>query len=262
MRFILLLFLSIVLFGSCDREIPEFTSPDKNIVVTFTLDKQGVPWYQIIYKNDTLIEPSRLGVQLENNPMDSALHLIGIQMQYDKVPYNFALDQYHNESDRYNEMVVKVQKNGQEMDIIFRAYDEGIAIRYWLRGYQNVVISGDMTEVHFKADHKCYWAPEHSPHEKNSYYRSPLSEIQQSYKDAHPKEYKYGDYPDSVYLTLPFLVDNGSGKYLNFQQVSGYATKDFVFRLDPTEPVVYSSVMKDRCPEQVVTLPYYSQWLA
>ena len=262
MRFISILVVSVWLCIGCKQVTPQLTSPDKNIAVSFYLDKQGIPWYQIIYKNDTLIEPSRLGIKVENNPMDSALLHISTSLFLDKVPFNFALNAYHAEDDHYNEMVVKVQKNGQEMDIIFRAYDEGVAIRYWLRGYQNVVIGGDMTEVRFRDDVKCFWAPEHTPREKNSYFRSPLSTIQDAYREAHPGEYKYGAFPDSIYLALPFLVDNGNGKYLNFQQVCNYEANTFAFRLNPTRNIVYSSVMKEGCAKQVVTLPYYSQWIS
>lgn len=262
MRIIFMLLLPVLLMCSCKRKPLNFSSPNQDIEVVFNIDKKGIPRYQIIYKNDTLTNLSRLGVKLENNSMDSALQLISSEIVYDKLPFNTILNAYHSDEDPYNEMVVKVQKNGQEMDIIFRAYNEGVAIRYWLRGYQNVIIGGDMTEVRFRENVKTYWAAEHAPHEKNSYYRSTLTEIQEAYRDAHEKEYKYGDYPDSIYLALPFLVDNGHGKYMNFQEVHNYETNAFAFRLHPTEYTVYSSVMKDGSSKKVITLPYYSQWLA
>ncbi|MEG0948945.1 MAG: glycoside hydrolase family 97 N-terminal domain-containing protein [Bacteroidales bacterium] len=262
MRFILIFILSVLLYCSCDRKPIQFASPDQNIQIAFSLDEKGVPTYQIIYKGDTLINPSRLGVKVQDNPMDSALQLISSEVVYNKKPFNFALNEFYQEEDPYNEMVVKVKKNGQEMDIIFRAYNEGVAIRYWLRGYENIVISGDMVEVRFRENVKSFWAPEHTPHEKNSYYRSPLSTIQAAYRDARKEEYKYGAYPDSIYLALPFLVDNGHGKYLNFQQVYNYDANAFAFRLNPVDYTVYSSVMKEGCAKQVLTLPYYSQWIA
>lgn len=262
MRSFFIFFLPVFLYCSCGREPIQFNSPDENIKVAFYLDDEGVPSYQIIYKNDTLIDPSRLGVKLQGNPMDSALQLVSTEVVYNKKPFNFVLNEFYQEEDPYNEMVIKLRKNNQEMNIIFRAYNEGVAIRYWLRGYENVVISGDMGEVCFREDVKSFWAPEHTPHEKNSYYRSRLSTIQEAYRDARKEEYKYGAYPDSIYLALPFLVNNGHGKYMNFQQVYSADANALALRLNPTQYTVYSSVMKQGNSKQVVTLPYYTQWTA
>ena len=43
----------------------KLTSPDGNFEMTFTLDEKGAPVYDLSYKNQLVIKPSKLGLELK-----------------------------------------------------------------------------------------------------------------------------------------------------------------------------------------------------
>ena len=43
----------------------KLSSPDGNFVMTFTLDDKGAPTYDLVYKNQLVIKPSKLGLELK-----------------------------------------------------------------------------------------------------------------------------------------------------------------------------------------------------
>ena len=45
------------------------TSPDGNLVMTFQVDKEGAPTYDLTYKGKTVIKPSTLGLELKKEQL-------------------------------------------------------------------------------------------------------------------------------------------------------------------------------------------------
>lgn len=43
----------------------KLTSPDGNFEMTFTLNEKGAPVYDLSYKNQLVIKPSKLGLELK-----------------------------------------------------------------------------------------------------------------------------------------------------------------------------------------------------
>lgn len=43
----------------------KLTSPDGNLVMTFQLDKEGAPTYELNYNEKAVIKPSKLGLELK-----------------------------------------------------------------------------------------------------------------------------------------------------------------------------------------------------
>ena len=103
--------------------------------------------------------------------MDTALTLLShtVEMnRYADAPIGIPADS----SGIYNELIAKVSRENKEMDIVIRLYDDGVAIRYWLRGYENVILEGDMTEINLTNDGTAYWSVgDYNSGEKLNYYR-------------------------------------------------------------------------------------------
>lgn len=255
MRFLYVLCFLGVFFTSCEKKKTLFSSPDEQIQLQFLMDQDGIPYYSILYKEDTLIRKSRLGLHLDGNPMDSALHFISQQIQLNKSSLRLPQSESDSVQGFYNEMVVKVEKDHREMDIVFRLYNHGVGIRYWIRGYENVVISGKQTEVNFADEPNTYWSCPEDEKAKYNYYRGSFSMMREAFSTTFPEVY-----PDSMFLNFPFLVQSGN-KYMNFQLVSGYNESQYKLKLDPDKNSVSTYVYKGAMSEMVVTLPFYSQWL-
>lgn len=251
----------VFLLSGCKKQSTEFTSPDKNICIKFYLDERGIPYYNLSYKNELLIKDSQLGLHLEDHPMDSALTLISVSFDLNKIAGS-NLKRVSDSTFLYNELTAKVARKDHEMDIIIRLYNEGVAIRYWLRGYENVVIEGDMTEMALTSDGMAFWSCEDRKDKlaKLDYYRGSFDQISDVFKNTASVDSKSECYPDSIYVNTPFLFRTNSGKYLNFQQLGLSEDTFYKLRMIPDQRKLFSSVNKNGQTKIVITLPYYSQW--
>lgn len=59
---LLIAFLCISFIANAQQKL---TSPDGNLVMTFQVNKEGAPTYDLIYKGKTVIKPSTLGLELK-----------------------------------------------------------------------------------------------------------------------------------------------------------------------------------------------------
>ena len=57
----------IVLFSAVLGNAQELKSPNGNLVMQFSLETNGVPTYQLAYKNKQVIKPSHLGLELKDD---------------------------------------------------------------------------------------------------------------------------------------------------------------------------------------------------
>ncbi|MEU8781889.1 glycoside hydrolase family 97 N-terminal domain-containing protein [Streptomyces sp. NPDC048637] len=113
-----------------------------NQKVRFWLGSDGEPRYEVDYKGKKVIENSRLGLVTVTTPdviadrMDYTRGLkvvgdpnVGFRDHSGSWQDNFG--SRSTMSDNYRELTVKLQApNGFRFDIVFRAYDEGVAFKY------------------------------------------------------------------------------------------------------------------------------------
>ena len=58
-------FVALLLCTLIANAQQKLTSPDGNFEMTFTLDKKGAPVYDLSFKNQLVIKPSKLGLELK-----------------------------------------------------------------------------------------------------------------------------------------------------------------------------------------------------
>lgn len=58
----------LVLFVSGMAKAESITSPNGQLQLNFSVNAQGEPVYELSYKGKTVIKPSKLGLELKNNP--------------------------------------------------------------------------------------------------------------------------------------------------------------------------------------------------
>ncbi len=172
-------------------------SPDGNFRIEIS-QKQVKPgkkqlYYQVHYKNKLIILESELGVLVENNLFESALaiendssHLWFENLNFlsvDRKSQNENWKPVYGErsliKDHYNELVLKFEKFGSgnaqaeghagsgydrrrsyEMHLIVRAYDAGVAFRYFFPENKNGLfmhITGEQTEFTLPEGTKAYY---------------------------------------------------------------------------------------------------------
>ncbi len=139
-------------------------SPDGNVVFTFKLsDDRSEPIYSIAFEGRTVVEDSCLGLDLR----DAASFEGGFEISNVlKLSHNSTYSPVYGERktirDHYYQLIVEVKERrdpGRAMRLTFRAYNEGVALRYTVPqqdALNSFIISSEKTQFGFTGDHAAY----------------------------------------------------------------------------------------------------------
>jgi len=187
-KFILITFcLSLILWLGCDllKKNCEcsISSPDGKINIEFFI-QNGKPFYKITHEQETIIKQSKLGFLFKNaEPLNNNFEIIetstkGVEENWKPVYGPSNLIKNH-----YNELQIKLKEDtllNREMDIIFRAYNDGIGFRYILPKQSNLndfEITSEETQFNFNGDHTVWWIPADYDSYEHLYSKNLLNEI-------------------------------------------------------------------------------------
>ncbi|RTY91265.1 glycoside hydrolase family 97 protein [Flavobacterium sp. GSN2] len=167
------------------------SSPDKNLSLQFELSANGVPTYQLSYKNKAVIKPSSLGLEIKDAPsfMDGFSITNSTQKTVDD-SWNPVMGEEKTIWNHYNELVVtlaQVQNNNRYIRIRFRLFDDGLGFRYEFPKQKDLnyfVIKEEHTEFQLAGNHKIFWIPGDYDTNEYAYTSSKISEIPSLMKKA------------------------------------------------------------------------------
>lgn len=228
-RLFLILFVLFSLENLWANNI-ELSSPDRNLKLVFNLSEKGEPQYQVFWKNQQIMSPSRLGVSFtRGGNLQEGLFLKKVE-ESETVDYTYPLvvGKTSSARDYYNQVSLSLQEKDylkRELGIIFRVYNDGVAFRYLFPGASSqkpLSLASELSEFNFPSDYKC-WA-QHLPH-FNSNFEAEFDEVTLCtiYGSAELKnpimQYLYCfDFPADKYhyelVGLPLLVEIPGGPML------------------------------------------------
>ncbi len=248
--------LIIALFCSCSTEVYNITSPDGNIKLDFIFDNNGVPYYSVIHKKDTIVRKSKLGVNFDNNRMDSLLTLQNVDIQENITPYDLTTNKYFTYDSEYNSINALVSKNGQKLNMIMRVYNDGIAIRYFTYGLENAVVVSDMTEIKFNNHNQSVLYLDEN---KNTYTCYSIKDITVNENDDY--DYTTLDNSDSIYLQMPIIINDDNGKYISLHILCFESHEEYLLHKLKGDISLYTSMVSKDDKLRVVHEPCFSPWL-
>ena len=190
--FIAILFWAVAMVGYAAETLQ---SPDGKYNFVFE-QKDGRLTYRLDYADKQVIEEGDLGVNIDNHLVESAMgipvdngkiwtrgmEVIKVERTAKDDTWNPIYGEYSSIRDHYNEMVIHLMKGGNHdnsnngydkrqqylFDIIVRAYDEGVAIRYHFPEATNGLfmhITDDLTSFRLAPGAEAYhfaWAQSHA----------------------------------------------------------------------------------------------------
>lgn len=191
-----LLFLFLI-WGVVAQVYAQQTLQSPNGKYNFVFEqKDGRLTYRLDYAAKQVIEEGELGVNIDNHLVESAMgipvdnskvwtrgmEVINVERAAKDDTWNPIYGEYSSIRDHYNEMVIHLMKGGNHdnsgngydkrqqylFDIIVRAYDEGVAIRYHFPEATNGLfmhITDDLTSFRMAPGAEAYhfaWAQSHS----------------------------------------------------------------------------------------------------
>ena len=159
--------IAIALLGSAaavsaqDRHV---ASPDGAIDVTLATDPAtGGPTYAIAFHGRTVIAPSMLGLGFERyRKLGPAMAVTTATRTRVDDRYRLIAGKTSTARDHYNQLALALTETGglhRRLEIVVRAYDDGVAFRYRLPvqpAFADLRLAGELTEFAFPADYRCW----------------------------------------------------------------------------------------------------------
>ena len=180
----------LVLLVSGVAMAESITSPNGQLQLNFSVNAQGEPVYELSYKGKPVINPSKLGLELKNDPglMNGFTMADAKTSTFDETwePVWGEVKQIRN---HYNELAVTLNQKAQDRNIIirFRLFDDGMGFRYEFPLQKNLnyfVIKEERTQFAMTGDHTAFWIPGDYDTQEYDYTESKLSEIRGLMKGA------------------------------------------------------------------------------
>ena len=156
------------------------TSPDGTLTVTVGVDG-GKSWYQVDRGGEAIIVRSALGFVLKDGDLKDNFKMGKVTRASLDETWSQPWGEDAQVRNHYNEMKVRLQeKNGMKrnLDVVFRAYDDGIAFRYEFprqKGLQDFVIMDEATQFALTTDAQAWSIPALTAYYEGIYTREPLS---------------------------------------------------------------------------------------
>ncbi|OAN62800.1 glycoside hydrolase family 97 protein [Sphingomonas sp. TDK1] len=110
----------------------EVVSPDGANRVVVALDRQGVPNYTVQRKGELVLASAPIALDLDRDMLGWGMAVTGSEASSADTRYKIVLGKAAEGRDHYNQRIIHLQERGgarRRMDIILRAYDDGIAFR-------------------------------------------------------------------------------------------------------------------------------------
>ena len=233
----LIAFLCISFIANAQQKL---NSPDGNLEMTFTLDSQGTPTYELTYKQKEVIKPSKLGLELKKEDANA------------KTDFEWTdkkdIDKLDIKTNLYNGFEIKDVRTstndetwqpvwGEEKEIRnhynepandrfiiirFRLFNDGLGFRYEFPQQKNLnyfVIKEEHSQFAMAGDHTAYWIPGDYDTQEYDYTVSRLSEIRGLFSKAYTENSSQTAFsPTGVQTALMMKTDDGL--YINLHEAA------------------------------------------
>lgn len=220
---IMVIFLACLFVAQAEAEEKiVIQSPNNKIVVSVTLDHRI--YYSITHADQLIVDESMIGLQLsDGNLLGAFPELVS---KKERVVDEEVKSPFYRSSEikaRYRELDLKL-KDGY--GILFRAYDQGVAYRFYTSIKDEILITNEIAEFRFDADYMTYLAHTTNPENpfamafQNIYKMEPLSRA------------------DTSLVFLPLAVDLKNGKKLTITESDLESYPGMFVQVDQSEKML------------------------
>ena len=222
-KFVLICFFSVIATMINAQEI---TSPNGQLSMTFKLEENGTPSYQLSYKKKPVIKPSTLGIETVDVPsFTTGFEVSNTEKKSVDESWNPVMGEQKTIRNNYNELLVKLVQKDQMSRILhirFRLFNDGLGFRYEFPKQENLkyfTIKEENTQFNLAGDHKTFWIPGDYDSNEYAYTTSKLSEIPGLMKKA--TIFIHAQQPiKSLSIQTPSMMKSADGLYINIHEAS------------------------------------------
>lgn len=264
-----LVVLIIMLSFSCknDSMILDVESPQSNLKVSFNLNAEGEPFYQVMFNNKTVVDISYLGFEFTNaEALKDDFKIISTATnsfnETWQMPWGEQVDVVNN----YNELKVELQETSEpkrKLNIVFRVYDDGIGFRYEFpeqEGWTEALIKDEHTEFNLTKDYNTFWIPGDWDIYEHLYSTTKLSEIDALKYVGHVNLAQ--TYIPENAVNTPVTMVGDDGTHLSFHEAALVDYSGMTLKVDTENLNLKSNLVGSENTDYKVkrSLPFHTPW--
>ncbi len=180
------------------------------------------------YEGKAVLSVTGLGVVFEGVDFTYDAEIVNLRQNTIDETYTMKSGKFSQYTNRANETVVTLSKDGHYLDIYFRAYDDGVAYRYAFN--ENAYVTGESAVFDFGSRNYTAYSAEYEMCYESKYSPKPMSELYGVYGMPLTVE------EDGCYVMLGEANLNGgyAGSVVN---ASGISSLSLSFEPKQTDPV-------------------------
>ncbi|MEP6261208.1 MAG: glycoside hydrolase family 97 protein [Gillisia sp.] len=213
-------------------------SPDSNIKVEFSLDKEGKPFYKVFHKDRAVINNSYMGFDLKDAPsLSSNFEVVNTNTAAFNETWPMPWGEQLEVENNYNELKINLaEKTGlkRNLSITYRVFNDGIGFKYDFPEQENlkeVIITDENTEFALTGDHMAFWAPGDWDIYEHLYGTSRVSKINAIIRRGDPNLGQHTYIPENA-VNTPLTLKADSGLHLSFHEAKLIDYADMTLKVD------------------------------
>ena len=220
MKHAFLTIILLILFGwSASAQTYQLSSPDGSVNVT--VNTKDTVKYAVSYKGETILLKSPLMLEFSDSPPLG--RYMGVNNEEKKTIDNTweavagQQKEIRNYCKQLRLQMVEERFPGRKLVVTFRAYNDGVAFRYYmpeLTSKQELVITHEYSTFHFPKDYTAWMADygSYATHQETEFWKHPLSHIESSSIIGLPLTVKHSE---NLYTAVTEAnLDDWSGMYV------------------------------------------------
>ena len=220
-----LMSMALFLCAASMLKAQNLTSPNGELQMNFSVNAQGEPVYELSYKGRAVLKPSKLGLELKDDPsLMNGFIIADVETSTFDETWKPVWGEESQIRNHYNEMAVTLNQKAQERNLVirFRLFDDGLGFRYEFPLQENLnyfVIKEEHTQFAMTGDHTAFWIPGDYDTQEYDYTESKLSEIRGLMKGAITPNSSQTPFSETgVQTALQMKTDDGL--YINLHEAA------------------------------------------
>ena len=220
-----LMTMALLLCAAGMLKAQNLTSPNGELQMNFSVSPQGEPVYDLTYKGRPVLKPSKLGLELKDDPgLMNGFSIADVKTATFDETWEPVWGEEKQIRNHYNEMAVTLSQKAQERNIVirFRLFDDGLGFRYEFPLQKNLnyfVIKEEHTQFAMTGDHTAFWIPGDYDTQEYDYTESKLSEIRGLMKGAITPNSSQTSFSETGVQTA-LQLKTGDGLYINLHEAA------------------------------------------
>ncbi|HFK5567592.1 TPA: glycoside hydrolase family 97 protein [Elizabethkingia anophelis] len=215
-----------ILFISVFIQAQKLESPDKNLILKFSINEKGEAYYELKYKNKYVVKNSKLGFLISSQtPFAKGFKITNTQLSSSDTSWNPVLGEQKTIRDNHNEMLVSLQqtKTGYQLNIRFRLFNDGLGFRYEFpvqKDLRHFRIDEELTEFNLARNDKSFWIPADYDTNEFQITTSRISEISSLIDKARDEPLAAKAPSKNLAVQTPLMLKSDNGLYINIHEAA------------------------------------------